>query len=127
MTISFAGMSALIVDDDVECVRLLRGALEAHGLRITTANSVEEAKVAVETWRPDVIIAELALAGETGLDFVRWLRSRVQDSSISAIGMTLSHEQFSQEDAEAAGFSMVVRKPVNPMEVVVAIALLTRW
>lgn len=127
MTIDLAGTSALVIDNDVESVRILRAALEAYGVRVMAANSSEEAKSLLDAISPDIIIAELLLERETGLDFVRWLRSRVADSNIPAIGVTSSHEHFSREDAEAAGFTMFLRKPVNPMELVIAVALLTHW
>lgn len=127
MTITFVGINALVVDNDVESVRVFRAALEPYGLRITTADSVEQARGLVATLRPDIVIAELALERETGLDFVRWLRSEVRDAKTPVIGITSSPEDYSREQAEAAGVTMFFRKPVNAMELVVAVALLTRW
>lgn len=127
MSITFVGINALVIDNDVDSVRALRAALEPYGLRITTAESVEQARAVVVTLTPDIVISELALEGETGLEFVRWLRSEVRYAKIPVIGMTPPHEKYSREDADAAGVTMFFRKPINPMEIVVAVALLTRW
>ena len=80
------------------------------------------------TITPDIIIADPLLPGESGVAFIQWLRSRkgVDDANIPAIAVTSLPDEFGREDAEAAGFAMFFRRPFDPMELVVAVALLTR-
>lgn len=122
------GKTALVIDDDADSVQFLRAALEPFGVRLMTARSAEEAKSLLGTVTPDVIIADLLLPGENGLAFVQWLRSRkgVAGANVPAIAVTSFYEEFGREQAEAAGFTLFFPKPVDPMELVSAVALLTR-
>ena len=126
--INLTGTTALIIDERAEPLQFLRSVLEPFGLRLITAHSSDQAKSVLGTITPDIIIADPLLPGEGGLPFIRWLRSRkgVGDANIPAIAVTSPPDKFGQEDAEAAGFAMFFRRPLDPMELVVAVALLTR-
>ena len=128
MNLDLIGTTALLIDDHPESLEFLRAALEPFGVRVMTARSAEEAKALLGAVSPDIIIADLLLPGENGFAFVRWLRARKGPgaASIPAIAVTSFYEEFAREDAEAAGFTMFFSKPLDPMELVVAVALLTR-
>lgn len=127
MKIDLSGTTVLIIDDHLDSVEFVRAALEPFGVRLMTAESAEEAKCLLEAITPDIIITDLFLPGENGLAFVQWLRSRkgIRHANIPAIAVTSFYEEFDREDAEAAGFTMYFSKPLDPMELVFAVALLT--
>lgn len=69
--------SILIVDDDPGIRELLADALSDGDLRVRVAASGQEAAEAVERERPDILVTDLCLAGESGAELIDRLRSQV--------------------------------------------------
>jgi two-component system nitrogen regulation response regulator NtrX len=65
----------LIVDDEPAARYGLRRALEAK-YRIAEADSAEAAREALNTEQPDLILLDVVLPGQSGLDFLRWMREQ---------------------------------------------------
>jgi two-component system nitrogen regulation response regulator NtrX len=63
----------LIVDDEPAARYGLRRALEAK-YRIAEADSAEAARLALNTAQPDLVLLDVVLPGQSGLDFLRWMR-----------------------------------------------------
>jgi len=123
-----AGITALVIDDHIDSVQLLVAALEPFGVHVIASYSVQEARQIMSAITPDIVICDLHLPGETGIDFIRWLRSRPLESGrgIPAIAVTSFYERFGVRETRDAGFDMFLRKPLDPMEIVHAVAVLTR-
>jgi two-component system nitrogen regulation response regulator NtrX len=65
----------LIVDDEPAARYGLRRALEAK-YRIAEADSAEAAREALNTEQPDLILLDVVLPGQSGLEFLRWMREQ---------------------------------------------------
>ena len=65
----------LIVDDEPAARYGLRRALEAK-YRIAEAESAETARQALNTEQPDLLLLDVVLPGQSGLDFLRWMREQ---------------------------------------------------
>jgi DNA-binding NtrC family response regulator len=63
----------LIVDDEPAARYGLRRALEAK-YRIAEADSAETARAALNTEQPDLVLIDVVLPGQSGLEFLRWMR-----------------------------------------------------
>jgi two-component system nitrogen regulation response regulator NtrX len=63
----------LIVDDEPAARYGLRRALEAR-YRVVEADSAEAARSALDTERPDLVLLDVVLPGQSGLEFLRWMR-----------------------------------------------------
>ncbi len=61
----------LVVDDSAESVELIRRNLESVGYEITTANSVQSALTLLEAIDVDLVITDLKMPEENGLELVR--------------------------------------------------------
>jgi DNA-binding NtrC family response regulator len=68
----------LIVDDEPAARYGLRRALEAK-YRIAEADSAEAARAALNTERPDLVLLDVVLPGQSGLEFLRWMREQGSD------------------------------------------------
>ena len=66
--------SALILEDEQQIRRFVRGALEAEGCTVHEAGTVREGLVEARRHRPDLVIADLGLPDGDGIEFVRALR-----------------------------------------------------
>lgn len=121
-----SSVTALVVDHDAASIALLEACLQPFGARIVAARSAAEARQRLESLVPDVIICDLALPDQNGLELIRWLRARspAPGSAVPAIAVTFFYERFGVREARAAGFDVFIRKPVDPMDMVHAVSLL---
>src|SRR5271154_752012 len=68
----------LIVDDEPAARYGLRRALESK-YRIVEADSAEAARVALSTDQPELVLLDVVLPGQSGLEFLRWMREQGSD------------------------------------------------
>jgi len=70
--------TVLIVDDEPAARYGLRRALESK-YRIVEADSAEAARVALSTDQPELVLLDVVLPGQSGLEFLRWMREQGSD------------------------------------------------
>lgn len=71
-----SGQRVLIVDDEPPIRRLLRGALERAGYRVTEADTAREALSLANHERPEAILLDLGLPDRDGLELVPMLKAK---------------------------------------------------
>jgi len=115
----------LIVDDDPEIVRVLRGYLEQAGYRVLTAYDGAEGLRRARQEAPDLVILDLMLPGMDGIDVCRALR---QTSDVPIIMVTARVEETDRVLGLELGADDYVTKPFSPREVVARVrAVLRRY
>ena len=119
-----SGVKALVVDDHHDSVQLLAAALEPYGVAVITAGSVAEARQILGAGEVDIIVSDLGLPGENGLEPIRWVRSQPSGRDVPAIAVTFFSERFGVREARAAGFDVYLRKPIDPTDIVHVVATL---
>ena len=114
-SVSLAGKTVLVVDDDASTREVVAAALERAGADVRVAASAAEGWTALHERGPDVLVADLAMPAEDGFSFVRRVRN---DSPIGrrlpAIALSAFADARSEELARAAGFSAFLAKPAPP-------------
>jgi two-component system OmpR family response regulator len=113
----------LIVDDDAETRRLLQAYLEKQGYRVTTAADGRALRKALDTARPDLIVLDLMLPGEDGLEICRDLRIR---SNVPVIMLTARGEETDRIVGLEMGADDYLAKPANPRELLARIKSVLR-
>src|SRR6516165_3866625 len=108
----------LVVDDDRRIRALLSRFLFAEGYRVTTAETVADARAKLAGLRFDVMIP-----GETGFDLARDLRA---SSSVPIIMLTARDEAQSRIEGLTIGADDYVSKPFEPRELSLRIAGILR-
>jgi two-component system, NtrC family, response regulator HydG len=68
-----AGPRAVIVDDDVEILKVLAEFVEREGFAVTCAPSVKQAREAIAATTPDVLLVDIQLPDGSGLDLLEGL------------------------------------------------------
>jgi two-component system OmpR family response regulator len=107
----------LVVDDDREIRDLLAKFLERHGLRVTAVRDAREARRALPLGHFQLIVLDLMLPGETGLDFARWLRGPASGySHVALVMLTAMGEETDRIIGLELGADDYVSKPFNPRE-----------
>ncbi len=117
----------LIVDDDLETLRLVGLMLQRQGYDIVVANSGKQALEFARNESPDLIVLDIMMPGMDGFQVSTLLRS---DPALTGIPI-LMFTAKSQVDDKVAGYDAgaddYLTKPVHPAELVAHIkALLTR-
>ncbi len=113
----------LLIDDDREIRDLLARFLEKHGLRVTPARDGRDARRAWPAGHYQLVILDLMLPGETGLDLARWLRSI---SDVPIVMLTAMGEETDRIIGLELGADDYLPKPFNPRELLARIRAVLR-
>lgn len=101
-------INVLIVEDEQAIRRFLRTALEAEGLRVHEAETLQRGLIEAATRKPDLVILDLGLPDGDGLDFIRDLR---QWSQMPVIVLSARAEESDKIAALDAGADDYLSKP----------------
>jgi len=104
----------LVVDDDREIRDLLKRYLGKHGYRVTTAQNGQEMRKALRDWQIDLIVLDLMMPGEGGLELCRGLRA--SGSKLPIIMLTALGEETDRIVGLEMGADDYLPKPFNPRE-----------
>ena len=113
----------LVVDDDAETRGLLQEYLQKQGYRVTTAADGKALRAALAAARPDLIVLDVMLPGEDGLQLCRELRSR---SNLPVIMLTARGEETDRIVGLEMGADDYLAKPFNPRELLARIKSVLR-
>jgi two-component system, OmpR family, response regulator len=113
----------LVVDDDREIRSLLREYLEKHDYRVSTAADGREMRAATAAAMPDLVVLDLMLPGEDGLELCRELRAR---STVPIIMLTARGEETDRVVGLELGADDYMAKPFSARELVARIKSVLR-
>jgi two-component system CheB/CheR fusion protein len=121
-----AGLSVLVVDDELDVRDALVGLLERHGARVSGAAGAGEALEALSREVPDVIVSDIGMPGADGYELMRRLRLLPADGGgqVPALAVSAYAREEDRQKSLAAGFQFHLCKPVPPSELVVHVARL---
>jgi|SRR4051812_2945527 two-component system cell cycle response regulator DivK len=108
-----AGESVLIVDDNVQNLKLVRVLLESEGYDVRTAGDAEEALAQLEYFSPRLILMDLQLPGMDGLELTRRLKADPVRRSIAIVALTAYAMKGDELKALEAGCDGYVTKPLD--------------
>jgi CheY-like chemotaxis protein len=112
----------LLVDDDPDTLQILSVVLVESKANVQTAASVKEAMEVLEWYKPDVVVSDLAMPGEDGYSLIARIRAAENGEQTPAVALTSYVRVEDRTRALSAGFNMFVPKPVEPNELITAIA-----
>ncbi|MFW6084035.1 MAG: sigma-54-dependent transcriptional regulator [Gemmatimonadota bacterium] len=105
------GLSVLVVDDDETMREVLTVRLEDWGYRVQAVPTADEARSAIESEDPDVVLADIVLPGMTGIELLRLLKD--DDSSRPVIMMTGHGSVDLAVEAMKEGAEDFLTKPIE--------------
>ena len=123
-----AGIQIVAVDDDQDALGLLRVVFEAAGADVRTYASSAAALEALPALRPQALVVDLGMPLIDGFEFIRRVRAADDPrlAHIPAAALTAFARSEDRIKALRAGFEMHLAKPVDPSELVAAVAALVR-
>jgi CheY-like chemotaxis protein len=116
----------LVVEDEDDTRELLVTALEQCGAEVMAAPSVAAALASFDHRPPDVLVSDLAMPDEDGFSLIRKVRSRAagQGGDVPAAALTAYARAEDRLRALAAGFQKHLPKPIDPSDLIAAVAAL---
>ena len=113
----------LVVDDDREIRDLLSKFLERQGMRVSAARDAKEARKLWPLGRYHLVVLDLMLPGESGLDLAKWLRSQAE---VPIVMLTAMSEETDRIVGLELGADDYLGKPFNPRELLARIRAVLR-
>ena len=106
-------LTALIVDDEPELLRVLSGMMKRlwKGSRLWTAQDGIEAVSKALDLRPDILLTDLRMPGRGGLELCRVVRGAAGLTDTKIVAMTAFHDPRIGEEAKAFGADVYLPKP----------------
>jgi CheY-like chemotaxis protein len=103
---------------------MLRVMMEDHGVHVSTAASAAEALRLLLAERPELLVSDIGMPGEDGYALINRVRalSPEEGGTLAAVALTAYARVEDRTRALTAGFDMHVSKPVEPDELLSALA-----
>jgi two-component system phosphate regulon response regulator OmpR len=114
----------LVVDDDTRLRDLLRNYLSRNGFAVTSADDAGSARRQLESMEFDLIVLDVMMPGETGLELARSLRRERNDVPI--LMLTAMGEATDRIGGLEAGADEYLPKPFEPRELLLRIQTILR-
>ncbi len=106
-----AGLSVLVVEDDLDAGTALGDLLALFGHRVRVAHSGAAGVAAATAEAPQVLICDLGLPDLSGLQVIRRLREDERTAAVYAVALTGYARPRDRDDALRAGFDAHIVKP----------------
>ena len=108
----------LVVDDDARLRELLRRYLSDRGFRVTAAADADEARSNLATFAFDLVVLDVMMPGESGLELTRALRT---EGRVPVLLLTAMAEPEDRVNGLEQGADDYLSKPFEPRELVLRI------
>ena len=104
-------LSVLVVEDDRDTRDLTEEVFRAQGFEVLLADSVSSAARILETFKPAMVLLDIALPGGDGMGLLRHIKRSASLASIPVVLVTGVPRDALPEDASLA--LSVMRKPFD--------------
>ena len=123
---SLQGLRILVVDDEIDARTLLTMMLEKCGAQVVAVGSSREGLESVETWRPDVLIADIGMPIEDGYGLIRKVRKlpKKKGGQTPALALTAYARTEDRVRALSEGYQVHLAKPVDRFELAAVVSSL---
>ena len=109
----------LVIDDDEQLRTRLQRYLLANGFRVSTADNASSARDSLRVLQPDMIVLDVTMPGETGLQLTASLREDGNDAPI--LLLTARGDPDDRIAGLEAGADDYLGKPFEPKELLLRI------
>lgn len=106
----------LCVEDDVSICELLKCALEAGGNETRCANSAQEFYQILKETKPSLILLDIMLPDESGMDILKKLKADNQYKDLPIIMLTAKSSELDKVQGLESGADDFITKPFGVME-----------
>jgi len=120
------GRHLLIVDDDDRIRELLKEFLAREGYRVTGAAHAAAARRLMELIEFDLVVLDIMMPGESGLDLTTWVRNKAELSKTPVLLLTARGDANDRIEGLSRGADDYMSKPFEPRELALRIDAILR-
>jgi len=108
------GRKILVVDDEKDILELLEYNLRKEGYEVKTSTDGTESVAIAKKFRPDIILLDIMMPGQDGIETCRQLREVPELSDVYILFLTARAEEYSEIAAFETGADDYIVKPIKP-------------
>ncbi len=109
--------TVLVVEDSLTELAILTGYLKQAGLLVVSVNSSEEAQSRLKSFqKPDLIVLDVILPGQSGFELCHELKTNPVTSQIPIVLCSTKGTEVDRIWGNMLGADAYLPKPVNPTE-----------
>jgi PAS domain S-box-containing protein len=123
-----AGVTVLVADDEGDAREVVQRLLENCEATVLTAGSAADALEVLRARPVNVLISDIGMPGVDGYELMRQVRGlpAADRAGVPAIALTAFARSEDRMRAMLAGFDLHMSKPIEPTELIVAVASLAK-
>ena len=121
-----SNISILVVDDETDTRDFVVFLLEQSGAKVTAVASAAEALAVIADFKPDLLLSDIGMPDIDGYMLMQQVRQLLphQGGQVPAIALTAFAGEINHQQALSSGFQKHISKPVEPDQLIEAIATL---
>ena len=108
----------LLIEDTMTEAIIIKDALAKAGFRIIQASSSEEAQKALATNKPDLILTDIVLPGESGFDLCRSVKESPDTADIPVVMCSTKDSEMDKFWGMKQGAAAYLTKPISHEELI---------
>lgn len=102
-----------LVEDSLEQREKIKSCLEKQGMTVLTAKSAEEGLLRIQQNKPDLILLDVILPGESGFELCRQLKEDPGTKSIPIAIISSKNTDLDRSWGDMSGANAYLSKPIN--------------
>lgn len=118
-------ITVLLVEDSLTETEVLTRYLSQAGLRVVSVKSGEEAQIKLQAQKPDLVILDVILPGQSGFELCRFLKTNSSTQQIPVVICSTKGTEADKLWGAMLGADAYVPKPVDRQELIQTIQQLT--
>lgn len=115
----------LVVEDTLTQAEIMVGALRKAGFTTIAVTSSEDAKLKINQQKPDAIVLDVVLPGESGFELCREIKENPATKGIPIVICSTKDGEMDKFWGMKQGASSYLTKPISEDELVRTVKLLT--
>ncbi|UBF27938.1 response regulator [Kovacikia minuta CCNUW1] len=108
--------TVLLIEDSLTESEILTRYLQQAGLRVISAKSSEEAQDRLTLQKPDLIVLDVILPGQSGFELCRELKANQDTKGIPIVMCSTKNTDVDKMWGNMLGADAYIPKPVNQQE-----------
>jgi chemotaxis family two-component system response regulator PixH len=113
----------LLIEDTLTEALIIKNALTAAGYNIIQAGSSEEAKSALAANKPDLILTDIVLPGESGFELCRSIKETPEMADIPVVMCSTKNNEMDKFWGMKQGAAAYITKPISEEELLRTVKL----
>jgi twitching motility two-component system response regulator PilH len=105
--------TVLLVEDSITETELITRYLQKEGHQVVSVASAEDAQVKLKQQKPDLIVLDVILPGQSGFEFCRKIKADVDTKAIPVVICSTKNTDVDKAWGAMGGADAYVTKPVD--------------